>query len=322
MTTELDDGWKGSNIGAFFALRGWRVVSLGSTQWVWCGRGTRWLMSLPEHVPPQARPDELAALLRHHNMIALRYPSLAEAGLPGGLYICRDRSYSMQNVARGFRSAVKGGLARCEIRPVTPDEMLSEGIECNRDTMLRQGRENTEFSDPLRWSRFVDSAWRIPALEVTGAFVDGCLAAYQLGCLDAGCWNIAYAFSRTALLEHRPNHALMFTALEKQLRRPGVEAVCAGPKTVLVEDGLHDFKTRMGFDLEPHQVVVRFHPAIEGMLASEPVVRSVQFLRGMLPQSLRLARAGAFLRAARAARREETQVSLLAQGPLGLTGSS
>jgi hypothetical protein len=274
-------------------------------------------MSLPEHALPPTRPEESLSLLRQENMLALRYPSLTQGGLSGGLYICRDKNYSIQNVARGFRSAVKAGLAHCEIRPLLPAELLTQGLECNRDTMLRQGRENAEFSDPRRWQRFVDAAWQVPAIEVTGAFVDGRLAAYQLGCLDDGCWNIAYAFSRTSLLEHRPNHALMFSTLERTLRRADVAAVCAGPKTVLVEDGLHDFKTRIGFELEPHQVVIRFHPALESALVSWPVMKLARILRTTRPANLQFMRAEAFLKAARAARTGAGMTELLVEHGAG-----
>jgi len=233
------------------------------------------------------------------------------------MYVCRDRNYSVRNVARGFRSALKAGLARCEVRRVEPDELLSQGLECNRDTMQRQARDNPEFSDPKRWQRFVEAAWQVPAIEVTGAFVDGQLAAYQLGCLDEGWWNITYAFSRRHLLEHHPNHALMFNTLEKMLRRPDVEAVCAGPKTVLVHDGLHDFKTRMGFEIEPNQVVVRFHPMLEGLLVSPLVTKPLEGLHKWRPDDLRLERTLSFLGAARAARKGVTVQELLVAGRNG-----
>ncbi|MGO9094208.1 MAG: hypothetical protein ACLQGV_03210 [Bryobacteraceae bacterium] len=295
-------GCKGRNLARFFQLRGWSVAAVGRTCWVSSGTRARWLMNVPDHVFPEAQPEALAALLRAENMFALRYPSREEPGLPAGLYMCRDRNYSIKNVARGFRSAVKGGLARCEVRRVSPDEMLSQGLECNRETMHRQGRYNPEFGDARRWAVFVDAASQVPAIEVTGAFVDGQLAAYQLGCLDDGCWNIAYAFSRSQLLEHHPNHALMYSTLERSLRRPEVEAVCAGPKTVLVQDGLHDFKTRMGFEVEPHQVVVRFHPLLEGLLVSALVGKPIEMLRKARPETLLLKRVQAFLGAARSAR--------------------
>jgi hypothetical protein len=268
-------------------------------------------MSLPETALPAVAPDQLHRLLRREGMFALRYPSTDQAGLPAGLYICRDKNYSLPNVARGFRSAVKTGLSRCQIRRVGPEELLTQGLLCNRDTLLRQGRRNSEFSDPKRWRRFVESAWKVSAIEVTGAFVDGQLAAYQVGCLDDGCWNIAYAFSRSALLEHRPNHALMYSTLEQILRRPEVDSVCAGPKTVLIEDGLHDFKTRMGFNLEPHQVVIRFHPALEGTLASGAMLKVMRLLRKQRPSSTQILRTEAFLSAARAARRSTQPAEFL-----------
>ncbi len=317
MTGNSHMRYEGANLARFYELRGWPVTPAGGAYWVSSGTKDRWLMCVPDHVFPYPQAGELGALLRARKMLALRYSSRGEPGLPGGLYVCRDRNYSIRNVARGFRSAVKGGLARCEVRSVEPDELLSQGLECNRDTMQRQGRNNPEFSDPRRWQRFVEAAWQIPAIEVTGAFVDGHLAAYQVGCLDEGWWNIPYAFSRTHLLEHHPNHALMYTTLEKCLRRPEVEAVCAGPKTVLVQDGLHDFKTRMGFEVEPNQVVVRFHPLLEGLLVSPLVIRPLEGLCKLRPDDRKLERALSFLGAARAARNGLAAPELLVAGRNG-----
>ncbi|MGC9970695.1 MAG: hypothetical protein ABSE56_08905 [Bryobacteraceae bacterium] len=274
-------------------------------------------MSIPESAFPQARPEQLADLLCRQKMLALRYPSSQQAGIPGGLYICRDKDYSLRNVARGIRPAVKGALGRCEIRRVEPDELLSQGLECNLDTMRRQGRDNREFSDPRRWRRLVEAASRVPAIEATGAFIDGKLGAYMLACREDGWCNLLYNFSRTSLLEHRPNHTLYFAILERSLRQPGVEGVCAGPKTLMADDGLHDFKTRIGFAVEPHRVVVRFHPALEGILVSPLGMTAANLVRRALPRSRRLARAIAFLQAARDARCGGHETNLVADGRTG-----
>lgn len=299
---ECGDG-VGANLVRFYKLRGWQVVAAGAVSWVPCGTGARWLMSVPEYALPAADAGELSRLLRETGMLALRYPARRQSGIPAGLYVVRDKRYSLDNVRPSFRQAVRRGLRSCQIRPVEPAELLTQGLECNRDTMRRQGRKNPEFDDPARWERFVDAAWRVPGIEVTGAFVDGELSAYQIGCLDDGWWTMLYAFSRTHLRHHRPSHALMFKELERSIRRPGVSAVCSGPKTLLVDDGLHVYKTRFGFELEPHEVVIRLHPALEPFLTGPIVMRPLGLLRKVWPGLVRAERLGAFLACAREARR-------------------
>ena len=260
-------------------------------------------MTVPDYAMPEPRPGELGNLLRGCGMLALRYPTNCEGGIPAGLYVCRDRNYCLANVHASSRQAVRRGLRRCEIRPLERRELLIEGLGCNRDTMRRQGRDNREFSDAGRWERFVDAARQVPTIEATGAFVNGELAAYQIGCLDDGCWSILYSFSRTHLRHHHPNHALMFSQIQASIHRPGVSSVCAGPKTLLADDGLHAFKTRIGFEVESHEVVVRLHPLLEPFLSGPVTTGAVGLLRRALPNDLRLERFEAFLKSAAEARR-------------------
>jgi hypothetical protein len=59
----------------------------------------------------------------------------------------------------------------------------------------------------------------------------------------------------------------------------------------------------MGYALEPHDVIVRLHPAVEGWAAGPAVTGTMRVLRKLLPNSTRLARIEALLRSAREARR-------------------
>lgn len=295
----------------FFALRGWSPTQLGGVHWVAGGIGARWLMSLPEWEEPNAPPRELARLLRFTKMLALRYPASGPIGIPNGLYICRERNYSLNHV-HGKRY-VKAGMKRCEVRPVDANELLLEGIECNRDTMRRQSRDNPEYSDPKRWERFVEAALSVPEIQVLGAFVDGHLAAYSLSCLEDGWCSVLYANSRTHLQEHHPNQVLAFTVIQRALRRPDVSAVCAGPKRVLVTDGLDEHKTRMGFQLEPSKVIVRLHPALEGLMTSPLILKPLDWLRDLWPTSLAIQRTGTVLASVSDARRLDPAATCVGQ---------
>ncbi|MFB3778146.1 MAG: GNAT family N-acetyltransferase [Bryobacteraceae bacterium] len=292
---------EGANLRRFLKLRGWGLFYAAGAAWVRAGGSGRWLMPVPDYATSDPEPGELEALLREHRMLALRYRALHQSGIPSGLYVCREKRYSMRDVCSSYRQAVRRGLQRSEVRPVGKRELLTEGLECNRDTMVRQQRWDPEFGDARRWERFVDAAFQAPGVEVTGAFVEGQLAAYQVGCLDDGWWSILHAFSRTHLRVHHPNHALMFYAIERQIRRPEVSAVCAGPRTLFSDNGLHAFKTRIGFRVEPCEVVVRLHPWLEPLVSSQTARNVLRMVQRARPGATGWQRAAAILGSVRKA---------------------
>ncbi len=175
--------------------------------------------------------------------------------------------------------------------------------------MNRQGRFNKEFGIPENWRRFVSAAFEMPAIRVHGAFVEGELAAYILGCFDDGWVHLLYQNSRTETLKSYPNHALNFSAVRASLDDDRVTAVCSGPKAVLSAEGLDEFKIRLGYNLEPQQVAVQFHPALSPLLTSAPAVHALQSLQRMRPEDHRIHRTAAFVSVAR-----EGRLSAPAQG--------
>jgi hypothetical protein len=216
--------------------------------------------------------------------------------------VVRDKDYRLESVHKHMRKRVRSGLAACEIRPVLLEELLHQGLRCNLETQARQNRFTPEFGTPRLWERLVRAAFDSSGVSVTGAFIEGQLASYIFQCFDDGWVHKLYQNSRTDLLNHSPNHALQFSTITAALADPRVNAVCSGPKTLLYEDGLHDFKTRMGYQVEPAHVAVQLHPAIAPFAASAPAVLALQALQRLRPDDARLQRVAAFLSVAREGR--------------------
>ncbi len=293
---------QGENQANFLRLRGRKVVAAGGVYWCDFNLGSRLMMAFPDHVAADPQPEEIASLLRTTVSVAARYPTLSQPGLEGGIYVLRDKDYRLESVQKQMRKRVRTGLAACEIRPVSLEELLHQGLRCNLDTQARQGRFNPEFGTPRLWERLVRAAFDSPGVSVLGAFIEGHLASYILQCVDDGWVHKLYQNSRTDLMHHSPSHALSFSTIMAALADPLVKAVCTGPKTLLYEDGLHAFKTRMGYQVEPTRVAVQLHPAIAPIAASAPVVLTLRALQRLRPGDIRLQRAAAFLSVAREGR--------------------
>ena len=224
--------------------------------------GSRMFAPVLDHGNFDFTREECEQVLREGRGLVLRYPSSAQAGLAGGAYVCTDRAYDYPQLTKRMRNYVRRGQDACEIRALFREELIAHGLRLNQETDERHGRRRAEFCDAQRWTATAAAAFESPGAFVMGAWVDGQLASYQIGMLE-GDW--AYALiqmSRTDLLEHHPNHALDFAFNRWAFRQPGVSGVCIGPVPLRHNEGLHNYKIRMGFEARPMNTAIRLHPAL------------------------------------------------------------
>lgn len=290
----------GQGLAQFMEHRGRRIAEAGGV--LWHEAESRMYMSLPYTLVPNVRFEELSDLLRRVNGAGVRYPSRKEPGLPGGLYVCRNRDYGYGAVQSRLRSMVRKGMQRCEVKPVPEEVLIREGIQLNRDTMERQGRFDSEFGDPARWTNLCKAVGKSPKIRVLGAFVDGFLAAYSVVYEEDNWTSILHQNSRVDLLEHYPNHALAFTITSEAMAKPDMEGVSYGLKSLVNTAGLHDFKLRIGFECEPQNSVCYLHPALAPVLTSGLAVWSLKKLRQLRSEDQTLQRVESVVSAARALR--------------------
>jgi len=293
-------GLQGKGLATFFEYRGKRIAEAGGV--LWHEAENRMYMSLPYTLMPEVSRGDLDGMLRQVNGIGVRYPSRTLPGLDSGIYVCRERDYSLTNVQSRLRSMVRKGLQRCEVREVAEDVLEREGLALNLDTMERQGRHDIEFADPAQWKRLCQAITRAPKVRAMGSFVDGKLGAYAVVYEEEGWTHILHQNSLVALLEHYPNHALAYTITSGALARPEIQAVSYGLRSIVNTAGLHDFKLRLGFDCDAQNSVCYLHPALAPMLTSGLAVWSLKKLRERRAEDQKLQRIEAVIQAARAGR--------------------
>lgn len=281
-------------------LRGHRVAEACGT--LWHGTEGRIYMSLPYHRPLAPDPDEVARLLVKAHATGVRFPSLAWSGLPSGLYVCRDKRYDIHSPHRNFRAKVRRGLECCTVRRVEEAELLTQGLELNRETMRRQGRWDPEFGAPRPWRRFVEAMRRCPEIVPVGAFVGSRLAAFSITCREDGWLHLLHQMSRGTDLENCPNHALSFTLTCEAAKDPTLEAVSMGWVSLVDTEGLGEYKRRMGYETIPLNSAFQLHPALEPLLTSRVTLGLVSAARRLRPGDQRAARLAAVLTGARLSR--------------------
>lgn len=270
----------GAALAQFWERRGCPVFESGGVFWRRF-KGPCYA-PMPTHLRLDPEKGEIEELLRRARIVGVRFP-VCGPGIPTGLYVVRPATYTIASVSRKQRSQVIRGLERCEIRRVEQGELTAAGILLNRDTMKRQRRHDPELDDPQRWAHFVGAVYDCPAFSVTGAYVDGRLAAYVI-CYREGSWlHLLYKMSRTEELRHSPNHALDYAVIRRAADDPPLLAV-ANSITPFDNPGLDQYKRRMGYEVVPHPLAVQFHPALSPWIANHAALGAVNVLRKALPR--------------------------------------
>ena len=291
---------KGSGLARFMELRGRRIEEGAGV--LWHSVEKRFYMAAPYQLMLAPDPDELDRMLRRAKGLGLRFPSHNWSGVAAGLYVCRDRDYDVPKLQKTCRNLVRRGVEQCEVREVSVDELLEQGLRLNRDSMARQGRFDVEFGERKGWQRLVYAIPESSAIRAVGSFVDGQLASYGITCREDGWVHILHQNSRTDLLRHNPNHVLTHHVTHEAMRDAGIEAICYGHTSLVATDGLQDYKLRMGYEVEPHFTAMHLHPAVSSALTSVAALQSLALLRRWRPRDQMLERAATVLAGAKLAR--------------------
>lgn len=275
------DRLPGANLAAFWEARGLRVLEMNGVLWGQYRGG--FFTSLPFHLHLDPDSDEIHAMLRKSSVRGLRFQSSHLPGRRAGMYVANPATFSIQSVSRRQRSHVNHGLRMCEFRTVTPDELLSQGMELNRDTLERQKRVDPTFLEPARWAAFVGAVEKTPGMTVHGAYIEGRLSTYVISCREGEWMHLIYKMSRAADLEHYPNHALDYMIVKQAAEQPGIRFVGNGFTSVLENEGLDRYKRQLGYEVAEHNLCLHFHPWLAPVLASKATVWLASGARKMLP---------------------------------------
>ncbi|WP_243288638.1 GNAT family N-acetyltransferase [Geothrix terrae] len=244
--------------------------------------------SLPFQLKADVGPDEAREILSRARIPGLCFPS-DRPGLPAGHYVIRPEGYGLAAVNRKQRGHVTRGLEACELRTLGADELLHQGMPLNRETLSRQAREDATFLDPVRWKAFVQAVGRCPGMTVHGAFVEGRLATYLISCRDGQWLHLIYKMSSRTGQEHHPNHALDFAIIRDAAADPGIRFIGNGMTSILPNEGLDRYKRQLGYQVEPHNLSIHFHPWLAPALSTAGAIAVLRRAQTLLPGGSRLA---------------------------------
>jgi len=246
---------------AELAKTGKRVVP-GSSGTFWISYEGAGMVRLPTFVLATPAHDEIWYVFVRGKAAVVSFLREPNGQYPTNawLYICSDQTYRMEKLAPAMRRNVRRGLKELRIAPITTDQLLAHGAPAFSDTRRRVGLSD---GTPEEFVRRFALRSQCPGHVFLGAWKGKELAAF-LSIIEVEDWaEIEGCFSRDALLDSRPNDALLYVALSRYLVEERRRLVSYGVSSIQSESnavGLHAFKVKVGFQTQPVHRVFIFHP--------------------------------------------------------------
>jgi hypothetical protein len=181
---------------------------------------------------------------------------------------------------------------------VEEEDLQIQGLQLNRETMVRQGHYDPEFGEGSQWVRFVRAMRDCPEIGAIGAFDGKRLCAYMITCREDGWLNILHQMSRQDDLKLFPNHALTFWVTKAAAEDPSLEGISYGVMPLVLIEGLHEYKLRFGYQVLPRSCVVVFRSRVDLLLNNRLVRGGVHLLCRLRPEHQRLEMVETILRGA------------------------
>lgn len=266
---------------ALFLERLGHRVTLSRTCY-WYDLRPRFFLAFPHTAQASPGAGELDRVFAASGALGLRYVApLDAAGRLSWALVVDDRAYDLDRLTANTRSKVRRGLKRCEVLPVAPAFVRHHGRRANDDTLARLRFEQ----DYYPWDRYWDAVAATGDAEVWAALCDGQVAAFLVVVIVEGCAEILVARSRTDLLTHYPNNALLFQVVHDLIRRDDVDRVLFGLESLDMVSGVDAFKESMGFSRLPIRQRIVFRPLTERLLRMPFVSRTARALARRRPGS-------------------------------------
>ena len=221
------------------------------------------LVRMPPFETSAPNPMEIQEVLLRGHAPLVSYIVKADEGHPPNayLYLCRDRSYALDRLPETVRRHIRRATKALRFSWIDRGNLLHHGLPAFQDAGVRNGLSDcTDEAFKAKFGRWFDN----PANGVLAAWKDDTLVAFFITTAVED-WIEIGGYSSDMGLEFRPNNGLVHYLLTHCLTEWGFHAVSYGLSSVQEESkaaGLHQFKTKVGFEAIPVHRTFIPHPLL------------------------------------------------------------
>jgi hypothetical protein len=251
--------------------------------------------AFPYHWLIEPSAEEERELISHHSATALRYSMPADRvpQTDGYHVVYAGSDYDLDTLGSWARKNVRRGLRSCTVGQIPFSRYIEEGWALRVDTLARQQRHIPETKDD--WLRKNSAAIGLEGFEIWAAEVEHRLAATLLTFQMDGWGYMVYQQCHRDYLREHANNALSFAVTQTLIRRPNIQGIFYGMRSLDAPPSVDEFKLRMGYEAKPVRQRVVFRPGLAPLI-NHFTHRVAKSLVAVNPASRFLAKAEGMLR--------------------------
>ncbi|MBN1186670.1 MAG: hypothetical protein JXB49_30615 [Bacteroidales bacterium] len=178
-------------------------------------------------------------------------------------FVLDTNKYTIDRFPRKTRNRIRMSLNNCIFRRPDIDELISDGLEINRQTLERQRRDDKILSDSTKWIKYISTLYSFSQILILGAFYKNRMVGYLMAYELNGVYNILHAYiDRKDSETTCPMLGLIYTLVNQLIERNGSVRISYGLDSFSPEPELSRFKRNMLFNQIPTTRVYVINPVI------------------------------------------------------------
>jgi hypothetical protein len=166
-------------------------------------------------------------------------------------YIYRSDKYELDQFDSKIRNQIRKGLKSCVLKDVDADSMISQGLEINRKTLKRQGRDLAYLTDKQKWEKYICAFYSRKDVYIRGAFVNDKLIGYIIFIKLDNRYIIQHPFRDEDHSSLNPINAILYSFINEIIIKEKFVDITYGLASFEEHQSLDKFKKGMLFSNQP-----------------------------------------------------------------------
>ena len=240
----------------------------------------------PEYILDKPDYNEIIQIFKKLKCLLVGYTIIPDDKLKVNAYLyeCRDKSYDIDKLeSSSVRRNIRYGRRNLKYGFTDWDDILMHGLKAFSDTRRRVGlSDGVEKNFNKRFLEFSKNKYH----KAVAAWLQGQIIGFMSLIVVNKFVIIQGTFSIDEHKKYRPNNVLVDFVLKHFLVENGFNIVSYGLSSIQEEaemEGLHNFKTSVGFNAIPAQRVFLLNPILS--ILKLPIKLVIHFLKILLPRN-------------------------------------
>ena len=178
-------------------------------------------------------------------------------------FVLETNNYSLDQFSGKVRNRIRKSLKNCRFMRPSKEELITEGLEINRQTCIRQGRIAKELVCKQKWTRIVDALYSHEDIHIQGAYYHERMVGYMVVAKIEDKYSMQHVFvDREDSQITSPMNGILYTFVNEIIKREGKIKISYGLDSIKPLPELNRFKKNMLFNKIPVTRVYIINPLL------------------------------------------------------------